>query len=238
MNAPQQQVLPIRQTLAPTLDDFVGSDELVAALAAPLHGFSGFWLSGQPASGRSHLLQGACASLQAQGERCAYIACAGQSAQRTLDALEGATESGALVAVDDVDALLAERGESAALVEEGQGLLLGIYQRLVLQGGRLIVSHATSAGDAVFATPDLASRMRSLQHFRLSDLTDEDKKRLLARRAERLGFALDDSVLNYWLTHGPRDTAALLRDLARLDTASLARHNAVTVPLLKQVLGY
>ena len=45
-------------------------------------------------------------------------------------------------------------------------------------------------------------------------------------------------MLDYWLARGPRDLGALLTDLDTLDKASLAYKQRVTIPLLKQVLGY
>ena len=44
--------------------------------------------------------------------------------------------------------------------------------------------------------------------------------------------------MEYWLRRGPRDLGTLLTDLEVLDRATLSHKQTVTVPLLKQVLGY
>ncbi len=125
-----------------------------------------------------------------------------------------------------------------SFLREAQDLIMGIYQRLHGEGGVLLVSHTQPARTVEFVRADLASRVRSLAHYELVPLKDEDKKTLLNQRADQLGYTLDEAVLNYWFSHGPRGIGALLRDLEVLDTASLSRKNPVTIPLLKQVLNY
>ena len=89
-----------------------------------------------------------------------------------------------------------------------------------------------------FCFADLASRLGSLQHFALQPLNDADKARLLQRRAEARGYDLSQAVLDYWLARGPRDVQSLLTDLDTLDRVSLLERRRVTIPLLKQALGY
>ena len=76
------------------------------------------------------------------------------------------------------------------------------------------------------------------RHFQIQPLADMEKKQLLEQRADARGYDLSQSVLDYWLARGPRDLGALLRDLDTLDAASLAQKQLVTIPLLKEVLGY
>ena len=115
---------------------------------------------------------------------------------------------------------------------------MGLYQRCLQNDGMLVCVHEEPAAEVDFLLPDLNSRMRSLMHFAMSPLDDEDKAELLKHRAKMRGYELDDRVIHYWLTRGPRDVSRLLVDLDALDRASLSHQKKVTIALLKQVLGY
>jgi len=234
MATPRQFTLAIDHPHRQTLDTFVVGDniELLQALRAPLAGFSGYWIFGDQGSGRSHLLRACCLAARQDDITVNYVGCedflhhqAGLAA-----ALAHAGQYGRLVTIDDVDAIIGE--------PDLEALLLSVYQRLLAEGGRLLVTHAHPAQTLSFATADLASRMRGLQHFRMLALSDDDKRQVLRRRAQHRGYELSPQVLDYWLSRGPRDLGALLIDLETLDKASLAQQQKVTIPLLKQVLGY
>ncbi|MEM9622506.1 MAG: DnaA/Hda family protein [Pseudomonadota bacterium] len=236
---PNQLTLAIDRPHQQRLDNFVVGDnaELLQALKQVNADFSAFWIFGATGSGRSHLLRGCCHRSEQVGEPVTYVGCADYlAAHGALDAdallgqLRHAAGYGQLVAVDDVQWILG-RGS----LEE---MLLAVYQRLLHSRGRLLVSHTQPATATDFAMADLNSRMRSLMHFHISPLNDSHKAELLRARADSRGYELSHSVLNYWLSRGPRDIGALLRDLDVLDRASLVHKQRVTVPLLKQVLGY
>lgn len=235
-----QITLPIDGAYQPTLDNFVIGEnaELMAALQAPRNGFRGIWLSGAPSSGRSHLLQAYGEHAAQQGRAACYVPCASlnttalpalwtEREQRALAVTQGQDP---LVLIDDVAGL---RGHKHC--EEG---LMLIYQQLLAAGGEMLVSHATSALAVEFALPDLNSRMRGFEHFAMIPLSDGDKARVLTDRAHAKGYDLTDAVLEYWLRRGPRDLTTLVADLQRLDQATLQRQRLLTVPLLKEVLGY
>lgn len=237
MRAPRQTTLAVEQPFGQRLDNFVAgpNQELVDGLkgldAQP--DFFGVWLCGAGGIGKSHLLRATCLAGQEQGRHASYVGCAapnGRLAQSAQAQLNIASQFGQLVAVDDL-ALICGRGEL-------EYLLMQTYQRLIDSGGTLIVSHAFAAGAVTFELADLNSRMRSLLHYHIQPLNDENKAELLRQRAEHKGYQLDDAVLGYWLARGPREISALLTDLNRLDRASLSRKRQVTIPLLKDELGY
>jgi len=234
MATPRQFTLAIDHPHRQTLETFVpGANlELLQALKLPARSFSGYWVFGEQGSGRSHLLRGCCLAAQQDDIAVNYIGCEDftHHSEGLAAALAHAGQYGQLVAVDDIGAIIGN-----AVLE---ALLMAVYQRLQTEQGRLLIAHSQPAQALAFATPDLASRMRSLQHFQILPLSDEDKMQLLRKRAENRGFELSQQVLDYWLVRGPRDLGALLIDLETLDKASLAQQQRVTIPLLKQVLGY
>ncbi len=229
--APRQGVLALELPGLAGFADFVAgpNEELVAVLSAAPEAFRGVWLSGAPGSGRSHLLGALCDRAQQAGLRAVYVAC---GAPRWWAALEHAADSGDVVVLDDVG-----RAFEAAPTDL-EALLFAVYERVRAAGGELCVAHTEAAAQISVTMPDLRSRLLSLLHYHLAPLGDADKAALLTRRARRNGYALDEAVIAYWLARGPRDTGTLLADLARLEQASLEDQRLVTVPLLKQVLGY
>jgi DnaA family protein len=231
---PEQHVLNLDIPQAQTVENFVVGDnrELLSTINGLGAGELGVWVHGPGSSGKSHLLRAGCMVAQNYGLRAAYVG-AGQYARGSLrltEALRYVAENGRVVAIDDVGYLIGHA--------EQEEELFNTYLRLHQEGGLLLVSHSQPASQVSFTTLDLASRMCSLQHFQIKPLNDEQKGELLRSRAHARGYALSKPVLDYWLARGPRDLGALLTDLTRLDQASLARQQKVTIPLLKQVLGY
>ncbi len=231
---PLQFTLAIEHPHQQRLENFVVGEnaELLAALQPPLGIFSGLWMSASVGAGRSHLMRGRCLLAQQSGVKVHYVGCADyvKNAGLLVNSLQLASTFGAVVAVDDV-ALVA--GDSVC-----EELLMATYQRLLEQGGQLLVSHEQAATYLEFDMPDLNSRMRSLLHYHIQPLDDTAKSDLLQQRAFARGYVLSEAVVKYWMSRGPRDLGALLTDLDVLDRASLVRQQAVTIPLLKQVLGY
>ncbi|XOV82951.1 MAG: DnaA ATPase domain-containing protein [bacterium] len=234
MPAPQQFTLAIEHPIEQRLDNFVSgeNDELLQALRTPVQDFVGLWIYGQGSCGRSHLLRGRCLRAVELGESACYVSCADyeHNPGGLLAALEYAGRHGQVVALDDLEALPRQ--------QEMHDAVMAIYQRVLNENGVLLVTHNTNSAQVNFLTPDLASRMRSLQHFHITPLDDAAKVRLLKQRAHQRGYALQQPVLDYWLARGPRSLGALLTDLETLDKASLVNKSPVTIPLLKQVLGY
>lgn len=234
MTSPQQYTLAIEHPHEQRLENFVSGDntELLQALRSAATGFVGLWIYGETNSGRSHLLRGRCLRATDLGESACYISCAdyAHNPSGLHDALSHASMHGQVVAVDDVQYLHNQ--------QDLHDLLMAIFQRVFDERGVLLVTHTTTAAQVDFLTPDLASRMRSLQHYHIAPLDDDAKMQLLKQRAKRRGYTLEQPVLDYWMMRGPRSLAALLIDLDTLDKASLVNKQRVTIPLLKKVLGY
>ena len=151
-------------------------------------------------------------------------------ARRFNGLLTLASASDALVVLDNL-------GELQRDPRHEEALML-IYQSLYAVEGEMLVCHDQSARGVEFDLPDLNSRMRGFAHFALVPLRDQGKAEVLTQRAHTKGYDLPDAVLEYWLRRGPRDLSTLVRDLERLDQATLTHQRLLTVPLLKQVLGY
>lgn len=238
-----QTIFSIDAPHQPSFDNFVvgPNQELCAGLSSWPRGFSGFWLCGEDVCGKTHLLRASCLGAAQSGFLQAYIDCLELGASGFVDAvgdLIGRIRQGVdlsvCVAVDHVEAL---RSEITA-----EEMLMALYNVLNDSGAgvsrRLLVAHRHNAGQLSFVLADLNSRLRALAHYQLQSLNDEEKSRVMTRRAEQRGYRLGDNVVEYWLRRGPRGIDQLLADLDRLDQATLEQQRLLTVPLLKSVLGY
>jgi len=72
--------------------------------------------------------------------------------------------------------------------------------------------------------------------FRLAELSDDDKLKVLKARASRLGLLLGGATATFLLRHGPRSLPAMLDVLTQADKLAMAEQRNLTVPLLKKVL--
>lgn len=191
--------------------------------AAP--GPAAIFVHGPRGSGRSHLLQGACAAA-APSSAAGYIGLADHHAvPRMLEGWEGLD----LVCLDDLDAVAGDRAWEAAL--------FSLVNRLREAGGRLLVAADGPPGALPLALPDLRSRLTWGPVFGLERMDDEDRIRALMLRASRRGLELPADSARYLITRHARGMDQLQDLLERLDRASLAAQRKLTVPFLRELLG-
>lgn len=179
-----------------------------------------FYLWGACGSGRTHLLRAAVAAFQVTGARAAYIACAPDTEfAEPLHKFD-------LVAVDDVHRL-------GAAAQIG---LFNLYNALRATGAALIAA-GNAAPMHLQLRADVVTRLAWGLVYEVHGLSDKEKAAALAGHASVRGFALQDDVSNYLLTHARRDMPALVALLDALDRYSLESQRPVTVPLLREMLA-
>ena len=206
-----------------------GNREAVRALLAQVaeSGRPPLWLYGPPGSGKSHLLQAACASAGESGLTAAYLPLG--AARADDPAILAGFERLGLVALDDVDAIAGDAGWERALFT--------FWNELAEQRGRLVLAAAAAPAAIRFGLPDLASRLASSQVHRLHPLAEPELAEALLRRARHRGLELPPETLGYLTRRAPRDFAALCRLLDQLDTESLAAQRRLTVPFVRDWLA-
>ncbi|MEY4762869.1 MAG: hypothetical protein RLZZ200_2725 [Pseudomonadota bacterium] len=182
-----------------------------------------FWIAGPAGSGKSHLLQAACA-------RVASSAYFPMEELETLGpgVLEGA-EALSLVCIDDVGRVLGRAGWEA--------MLFRLYVELDTRRGRLLLADERPPGQVEFGLPDLSSRCGAAFRGTLLPLDEGEQREALRRRAELRGLDLPEDCALYLQRHFPRDMGSLQGILDRLDVASLSAQRRLTVPFLRDVLS-
>ena len=176
------------------------------------------YLWGAVGTGKTRLLRALACQQQAEGALVGWFDAATPSPW-ALD------EAWRLVVVDDCDALDARQQQAAfALFVEAS-------------------AHGVQWAGAGRLPPvdldlrdDLRTRLGWGHVFALQALGESETRAALRREADRRGILLSDEVMDYLLTHLPRDMGYLMGLLSRLDGFALAEQRLVTVPLLKKML--
>jgi DnaA family protein len=197
----------------------------LAAARALAEGRDGtlLYLHGIEGSGKSHLLQAACAAVPG----AAYLPL---RQLRGLDA--GALEGLAglpLLAIDDPDAI--------AGAGEWERRLFTLFNECVAHGARLAVAARVPAMDLPLRLADLRSRLASMPHYALRPLDEAGQRAALRARAAARGFEIPEDTLQYLQRRFARDMGSLYALLERLDTASLEAQRPLTIPFIRSVLG-
>ena len=187
------------------------------------------YLWGQAATGKSHLLQAVCnlANLANQANvNVAYIPLS-QYQELSPEMLEG-LENLAMVCVDDVDCITGQ--------DEWEQSLFYLYNRLREQHKPLFMTGSKGPRDLSFKLEDLKSRISWDLTYHLQPLSDQDKIRLLKKRANTRTFEIPEEVAAYLVKNVKRDLPSLLEMLDKFDQATLTEKRKLTVPFVKTLL--
>ncbi|MBK1647139.1 DnaA regulatory inactivator Hda [Rhabdochromatium marinum] len=226
----QQLGLALRLPQPQTLANFIPgrNAEPLAALRQWIAGAGAPYLAlhGEPGCGKTHLLQAACAQLQARARSLVYLSLA--QAGLAPAVCEGLEVLDA-VALDDVQEIAGQA--------PWEQTLFALFNRLQEHGGRLLIAATRPPATIGFQLADLQSRLCSGPSFLLQPLNDLGLDDLLEQGAQARGFALDVAARRYLLSRCPRDPASLLRLLDEIDAVSLAQGRIPTVPFLSALLG-
>lgn len=212
---PQQLALDLLQPPQPSFASYVAgrNAEAVAALRALAAGTGDrfVYLWGASGSGRSHLLQAVAAT----------------APRRFSESPEAPAEFDPairLYLVDDVD----------RLSDDGQHRLFRLLNEVRAAPPAAIVTSGSLPPAQLALRDDVRTRLGWGLVYQLHGLTDAEKADALRARAELLGFELPQEVLDYVLTHMPRDMRTLIAVLDALDAHAMATKRAITVPLVRE----
>jgi DnaA-homolog protein len=208
VSASRQLTLDLVKPSEPSLDNFVvgRNAEVVTALRAIAAG-SGeqfVYLWGETGAGRSHLLQALGVKLP-RGEVPTF-----DSRQR-------------LYLMDDVD----------CCDESQQQRLFVLLNEIRADGKARFVGAGSAAPMHLALRDDVRTRLAWGLVYQVHALSDDEKAQALTAHAASRGIALPTDVVEYLLTHMPRDMRTLVAIVDALDTYALSVKKAVTVPLVR-----
>lgn len=215
-----QMPLAIKLRVDATIDNYIGN------AGSRLLGTEGvIYVWGDPGSGRSHLLQGACHHTLANDGSAIYLS---ELSAYAPDILEGLSSLD-LVCIDDVQTVIG--------VDEWEAGLFHLVNYVREYGGKLVISANQPPLRLPVQLKDLKSRLLAAPVIETDRLNDAAKIRLLQEKAERQGFTLADEVCRFILSRTDRDLRSLVDLLGRLEVETLRHQKRVTIPFVKQVIG-
>lgn len=226
---PAQLALELSLDDQATFANFMARSGLVELLAGleddgvrnePLHFFHG-----GTGVGKSHLLQALCH----EHEGSVYLPLGLVEQLPPGDLLQDLEQAG-LLAIDDLDRIAGRRDWEEALFH--------LFNRSRAVGCHLLVAASRPAPDLSLALEDLSSRLASGLTWAMPACDDEELRDVLEFRAQRRGLVLAEPVLRYLCERSQRGLPQLLASLDRLDQASLERQRGITVPLVREVMGW
>ncbi|MFK7830855.1 MAG: DnaA regulatory inactivator Hda [Congregibacter sp.] len=210
-----------------TLENFFRRESLGALLSAidRLDPQELSYLHGGAAVGKSHLLQALC-HRQEQAVYLPLASLADLPPEQLLDGLEQSS----LLALDDAQQVAGNR--------EWEEALFHLVNRARTAGCQLWVAASLPPYESGFQLPDLCSRLAGGVTWAMPPCDDEEKQAILSFRAQRRGLELSPVVARYLCSRESRALDDLLAVLDRLDQASMQLQRPLSVPLVKQVMGW
>ncbi|BAU57160.1 chromosomal replication initiator protein DnaA [Halorhodospira halochloris] len=227
-----QLPLDIKWNESASLERFIAganaeSANWVAAAAEGRNQGPALFLHGPPATGKSHLLQGACKRAAANGTPAAYLPLS-QLGGYGAALFEGFEQAG-LVAVDDVDVLEVDDG-----MQHG---LFHFFNRAVESGCSLLFAARQPPSQLTLQLADLRSRLSWGVVIALQQPDEQTCLLILRQRASIRGLDLPPATARYLIRRLPRSIAILLDVFDDLDRASLAQGRRLTVPFVRGYLN-
>ncbi len=183
------------------------------------------WICGPAGSGKSHLLQAACACAS-ETVRAGYLPLQ-DLARLGVDVLEGLRQLECLC-IDDLEAVIGQIDWERAL--------FGIVRETEESATRLVVAAKSPPALLHWALPDLGSRLAASAVFQLRPLDEGEQQQALQLRARLRGFELPEETSRWLQRRFPRDMRTLYEILDTLDEAALVAQRRLTVPFIRSVL--
>lgn len=179
------------------------------------------YLWGAPGSGRSHLLHALCEVAIRMG-----IGAQSLTPHHALQAF-AFDPAIAIYTVDDVDCMNPAQ----------QIAVFNLINEVRAHSHSAIVSAGSAPPLATAMREDLRTRLGWGLVYEIQPLADADKVAALTHAARERGLQLSPDVPQWLVTHYYRDMPSLMALLDALDTYSLERKRAVTLPLLREMMA-
>jgi DnaA family protein len=135
-----------------------------------------------------------------------------------------------LVCIDDL--------QQVAGLEHWETALFHFFNCARVSGCAVVIAADAAPLMLPVALADLQSRLCWGPVFELQRPSDEQKANILCFRAETRGLSMPPAVANYNVSRAPRDMNRLLAVLEQLDRVSLIRQRPLSVPFVKETLGW
>ncbi len=209
------------------LQNFVAQAFINAEPIVPAEQPHGFYLFGLSGVGKSHLLH-ACSSYAAELNQSSLCLSCSELKSLPVEVLDG-LEQIDLICLDDIQLIAGD--------QQWQQAIFDLYNRVVEQNKRILISGDQSAVQLGITLPDLVSRLSWGYTEQVKPLTDDEKIIALQYRASQRGLTLTDEVIKFLLNRLSRSMGSLIESLDILDKASIQEQRKVTIPFIKEMIA-
>jgi DnaA regulatory inactivator Hda len=154
------------------------------------------------------------------------------------------TVSAAALRPDDVPALIAakaicvEDADRIAGQEQAEAALFHLMNLAAAEGAHLLITGRGAPRDWKVVTPDLASRLRALTAVSIEPPDEALLRDLIAKLFLDRGLRVNSDVARFLAFRIERSAAAASRAVDQLDQAALEQRRGLTLPFVKDTLGY
>lgn len=186
-------------------------------------------LWGRSGAGLTHLLQASCHAAHQQQLDIQYLPMKEMTSFEPKPVCEG-LDRFPLVCIDDIEQICGNR--------RWEQTVFHLFNRLRDAGHRLLIASHTSPSALPLLLPDLKSRLLGSVIYHLHPLDDAAKASALQMRAKARGMDMPEEVSRFILSRAPRDSSQIFALLNVLDNASLQHQRKLTIPFVKEVLGF
>ena len=187
------------------------------------------YLFGGQGSGKSHLLQAACHQATELGGVAVYLPLKDLLTYDPAVLFEGLDQV-QLVCLDDIDQVVGDPVWDRALFK--------LFNELADNHSNLLIAANNTVAELSIGLPDLTSRLSWGTVFHIYTLNDQQRLDILRLRAQSRGMDLSDDVAQYIYSRCQRDTNSLISVVQTLDKVSLQEKRRLTMPFVKDVLGW
>jgi DnaA family protein len=207
-----------------------GNEEVIQAIQQQwtTSGDPYLFLAGVSGAGCSHLLQAACHYAEGLGHRSVYVPLS-EVAEYGPSVLDG-LEQLPLVVLDDLDVVAGR--------EDWEEALFHLFNRIREYDGHLLVSARQVPRKLGVGLADLLSRLSWGVVYQIEALNNEGKAQALVLRAKHRGIRLGEDVARFMVSRGPETMQGLAGVLDKLDQLSLSAQRKLTIPFIKEELGW
>lgn len=212
-----------------TFGNFVTSLEnlqLVTWLREPERLDSPVLIWGPAASGRTHLLQACCHMAETGAAIYLPLQYKDQLNPEILEGVGGLS----LICIDNLHFAAGDADWERALVR--------LINAINPTESHLLFASSAKAGDTAWELADLRSRLQQALVFRLHPLNDSGIREAFELRAQNRGLNLASGVTEFICIRAERRLDALMEILERLDESSMRQQHRITIPLVKEILGW
>ena len=232
-SVPQQLSLALPAAPHATLADCFVSPPNAWALQSlqAMLGESGFgflYLYAPAGVGISHWLQALCGEASQQGQSSIYLPLTLLQAH-SPEVLQG-LEQIELLCIDDIEAVCAEAHWAEAL--------FNLFNRSQALAHKWVVGSHVRPQDLPCSLADLHSRLCCGLSLPLHELNDGEQAALLNWLVQRHRWQITQEALTFILCRAPRSLAALQRVMQQLTQQAIADRRMLTIPYIKQVMGW